>query len=104
MVSIVDLEKSAMSLDNMPPDLYQFEQLAFLTLRTLYRDYKNGQIEQSQAKKEKLAILSAYQSNKQWHEIYQQTCEMRIKLLIELKKIGADEIIKILDGRAKDVG
>jgi len=106
-VTVSEIETQANQNNELPPDLTQPEELLFLSLRVLYRDYKSGTILKDQAHREKLNILKAYESNKIWCEIYQNTAEMRNRLsryFSEIEKGGCDKCrlaIKIFDGRMK---
>jgi len=74
----------------------------------LYRDYKSGTILKDQAHREKLAILKAYESNRIWCEIYQNTAEMRNRLSRYFSEIekgdneAAKKAVRIFDGRDRN--
>lgn len=57
-----ELERLAATDAEMPDDLEMPEQLLFLTLRTLYKNFRSGAINKEQGKREKSRILVAYRS------------------------------------------
>ena len=54
------IERQAANLQPMPDGLSGPEQLLFLSLRTVYRDYRAGAINTDQAKREKAEVVKAY--------------------------------------------
>lgn len=101
----IEIEKIAMHSDDMPDSLNSAEQLLFLSLRFLYESYNRKMIAREQAKKEKQSILSRFQELQRWVDIYQNTCQRRVKLSGLSKEVESGdcnrckEIMRVLDGR-----
>lgn len=56
----MDLERLAAAGADMPDGLKLPEQLLFLTLRELYKNYRSGAVNKDRAKREKSKIMAAY--------------------------------------------
>ena len=55
-----ELERLAASDEEMPDGLAMPEQLLFLTLRELYKNFRSGAVNRDRGKREKSRILVAY--------------------------------------------
>lgn len=104
-----ELEVMAYKNEPMPPYQSQAAQLAYQSMRMLYRNYRRQYINKDEATAEKKMIVKAYQEaiNKEESrmELYRYVDDIRIHLSPWYKKIESDgceickQIIKILDGR-----
>lgn len=72
-------ELNVMAAKNMPmPDgLNSAEQLYFLSLRTLYMDYRRNAIEVEQAKAERLKLTEAFVENAYNYELYRHQADIQ---------------------------
>ena len=75
-----ELERLAASEEEMPDKLTMPEQLLFLTLRTLYQNFRSGAVNRDRAKREKSRIYVAYESLKQDYKIVEQHTNIRKRL------------------------
>jgi len=104
---VEEIERAAARGDELLDGLSQPRQLLFLSLRSLYREYKTGALTKDQAHLEKLRILKVYENAEINWNIYQETAQMRNRLsryFVEIEKGGCDKCrlaIKIFDGRSK---
>ena len=100
-----DIERAARNNAELPEKLTQPEQLLFLSLRAIYRDYKTKAIDRETGAKEKRKALAAYDQAAAMHRLFTQTAEMRNRLstyLCEIEKGGCEkcqQAVKIFDGR-----
>lgn len=106
MVSIItELETKARQNEPLPPNLTSPEKLLFLSLRILYREYKNKTISVEQAKREKLDIINSFEVDMVQYKSGQATHKRLVLATDLLKRIETDgcelcqHLIKILDGR-----
>lgn len=103
-----ELERAALKGLDMPKNLWQFEQLCFLSLRCLYREFKSGVITKNQARAEKQDIIKAYEIGELHHRVDMQTQQMWHDLSEYLRMINFDgceqcrTAAKIIDGRIKN--
>lgn len=75
-----ELERFAANDLEMPDDLEMPEQLLYLTLRTLYQNFRSGAVNRDRAKREKSRIYVAYQSLKGEYKIVEHHLEIRQRL------------------------
>lgn len=80
------IEISAMRNDPLPSGLSLPEMFLFMAFRWLHQSARAGQLTREQAYMEKVRLLREYADWKQWQEIYQDTCKMRV----ELAKVAKD--------------
>ena len=62
--------------DPLPDGLTSPEQLYFLSLRQIYRDYRSGSLELEQAKAEKLKAVDAYMDNMFMYNLYEHHAKL----------------------------
>jgi hypothetical protein len=102
-LTITELEKLAASNSKLPEGLTAPEQLYFLQLRILHREYKAGMTKE-QCVKEKRELLKTYERNKFYDELLQQNFEKYNRLshhLTEIVKTGCPmckKAVAIFDG------
>lgn len=75
-----ELERLAATDSDMPDGLDMPEQLLFLTLRTLYQNFRSGAVNRGRAKREKSRIYVAYQKLKNDYKTTEQHLEIRKRL------------------------
>ena len=95
-----EIERLAAADDEMPDDLSMPEQLLFLTLQTLYTNYRSGAVNKSRAKREKSRIYVAYGKLSEEYEIVERTVDMRRRLskhIGELYKCGCPSCCKLIN-------
>lgn len=75
------IEKLAASDAEMPDDLSMPEQLLFLTLRTLYQNFRNGSVNRDRAKREKSRIYVAYSTLAREYQVveFQKAVQKRLE-------------------------
>lgn len=100
-----ELERKAMAGEMLPEDLPQPQQLLFLSLRSLYREYRNNVISRDEAKKEKGKLLGEYSRAYKNYQIYVNEAQRRNKIsryLSEININGCEKCklaVRIFDGR-----
>lgn len=95
-----DLERLAAADVEMPDDLEMPEQLLYLTLRTLYQNFRSGAVNRDRAKREKSRIYVAYQGVKNEYKVSKQHLEIRKRLsnnIGELYQCGCASCRKLLN-------
>ena len=95
-----DLERLAAADAEMPDDLETPEQLLYLTLRTLYQNFRSGAVNRDRAKREKSRIYVAYQGIKNEYKVTKQHLEIRKRLsnnISELYQCGCASCRKLLN-------
>lgn len=75
-----ELERLAASDAEMPDDLDMPEQLLFLTLRTLYQNFRSGAVNRERGKREKSRIMVAYQGLRSDYQATEYHLEIRKRL------------------------
>jgi hypothetical protein len=102
---INELERLVAKGDPLPDNLTAPEQWLYLSLRTLYREYRAGAITKEQAAAEKAKLTDGYGIANLHYRAYMQA-SARVNryspLLTEAEKNGCDvcrKIVRILDGR-----
>ena len=83
-----DLNAIAAKGDPLPDRLTAPEQLYFLSLRQIYRDYRLGALELEQAKAEKLKAVDAYMDNMHKYQLYEHQAELEKVFRAEFYKGG----------------
>lgn len=95
-----ELERLAASDGDMPDCLDMPEELLFLTLRTLYQNFRSGAVNRERAKREKSRIYVAYYELKNHYKVVQQHLEIRKRLSLhigELYQCGCANCRKLLN-------
>lgn len=67
-----DLDKKALAGEDMPTGLNQAEQLYYISVRSLYNSFSNGEITKHQATKEKAILLEQFQKNQEVMKYYEK--------------------------------
>lgn len=99
------LQTAAFNGETLPDGLSGPEQLLFLSLRTVYRDYRAGAINKNQAKREKAEAVKAYRLNAARDAVGENLMErIRRSELVrrEIERGGCElcrRLTRILDGR-----
>lgn len=95
-----ELERLAASDAEMPYELDMPEQLLFLTLRTLYQNFRSGSVNRDRAKREKSRIYVAYNCLTTDYNITKQHIKIRERLrhnIGDLYKCGCESCRKLLN-------
>lgn len=95
-----ELERMAASDAEMPEDLDMPEQLLFLTLRTLYQNFRSGSVNRERGKREKSRICVAYRQLKDEYGIVDQQLAIRKRLshnIGELYQCGCANCRKLIN-------
>lgn len=99
-------ERLAMAGEEMPDGLEYPDQIMFLELRLLYRQYKEGIIDRAIAAKKKKKLLETYrvhqfndQMGKQWTEQIRRTELARAAYRKERTLENADKLVALIEGR-----
>lgn len=74
----------------MPEELTQPEQLYFLSLRYLYKEYRAGRIEKTQAQKERQQLTEAFIDNMYNYSMYKHQVEVHKVYAKEFQNIKND--------------
>lgn len=104
-IDLEELERKAMAGYSMPEGLPQPEQLLYLSLRILYREYRAGVISRAEAKKEKSMLLSEYNLSMFRYALFISEAQRRNRIsahLTELNTQGCEKCrlaARIFDGR-----
>ena len=80
MVDTEQLERLAASDEEMPDELDMPEQLLYLTLRTLYQNFRSGAVNRDRAKREKSRIYVAYYNLGNKYKATEEHAEIRQRL------------------------
>lgn len=83
-----DLNVHAAKGEPMPDELRQPEQLYYLSLRQIYRDYRNGILDMEQAKAEKFKAVDAYMDNMFNYQLYEHQAKLERVFHKEFHKEG----------------
>lgn len=100
----MNLEQMAANNEEMPDDLSMPEQLLFLTLRTLYQNFRSGAVNRDRAKREKSRIYVAYEGLKNDYKIVQHHKEIRERLSHNISELytcdclNCKKLINIFNG------
>ena len=104
-MNLNELERTAAKGEAMPDGLNQPEQLLFISLRTLYMEFRSGLITKEQAALEKQKLLEEHDRAARDYAIYLETARMRNRIssgLIEVERNGCTrckQLVRIFDGR-----
>ena len=111
MVDFEDIQKIAYLNIPLPTYPTQAEQLAYLSMRALYNDYRKRNIQKDQAKKESDMIRRAYEEKmseeQKTLDLFKRSNEISVKLagMSKLAETGSCErcktMMRIFDGRIK---
>lgn len=107
LYDIEEIERLAMSGQDVPKEYNQPEQLLFLSLRILHWEYRHGIITREQAKKEKHLLVQEFQKEQHFYEIYMEAVRIRNTMSHRLTAAEKDgcphcrELVQIFDGRRK---
>ena len=96
----MNLEQLAAKGEEMPDGLSVPEQLLFLTLRELYKNFRSGTVNRERAKQEKQYIYVAYEQLKNEYKATEQHMKIRSRLsgnICELYKCGCDSCRHLLN-------
>ena len=95
-----ELERLAAADSEMPEGLEMPEQLLYLTLRTLYQNFRSGAVNRDRAKREKSRILVAYGDLQSKHKVTKFHNEIHKRLqnnVCELYKCGCEHCRKLIN-------
>ena len=87
------IEQAAFTGTELPVNLTQPEQLFFLSLRTIYENYRQGRIDLNQSKREKQEVIQAYEQAKIWHNVSVEATNRKNRigtLLSDITKNGCE--------------
>ena len=94
------IERLAASDSEMPEGLSMHDQLLFLSLRSLYNDFRDGKINRERAKREKNNIIVAYRDLANDRAIVDQHLKIRKRLsknIGDIYKCGCPHCKKLID-------
>jgi predicted transcriptional regulator len=100
MVDTEQLERLAASEEEMPDGLAMPEQLLFLTLRELYKNFRSGAVNRERGKREKSRILVAYRGLASEYAIVEQHLQIRKRLtknIGDIYKCGCQNCKKLIN-------
>lgn len=100
MTALTELEQLAASGEEMPDGLAMPEQLLFLTLRELYKNFHSGAVNRDRGKREKSRILVAYQGLANEYKVVEQHLSIRKKLtqnIGDIYKCGCQNCKKLIN-------
>jgi hypothetical protein len=100
MVSTEQLERLAASDEEMPDGLALPEQLLFLTLRELYKNFRSVAVNRERGKREKSRILVAYRGLASEYAIVEQHLQIRKRLtknIGDIYKCGCQNCKKLIN-------
>lgn len=95
-----ELERLAAADSEMPEGLEMPEQLLYLTLRTLYQNFRAGAVNRDRAKREKSRILVAYGDVQSQYKVTKFHNEIYKRLqnnVCELYKCGCEHCRKLIN-------
>ena len=95
-----ELERLAATDAEMPEELAMPEQLLYITLRTLYSNFRSGLVNRERAKREKSRIYVAYQNLKNEYKATEQHLEIKRRLshnISELYQCGCPNCKRLLN-------
>jgi hypothetical protein len=104
-VVIADLERLASDGAELPDGLTSPQVWLYLSLRALYRCYRDGHISREQAQREKGRVIAAYESARMTMEMYRagwKRFERIRNFQSEIEKSGCGlcrKVVRIFDGR-----
>lgn len=100
MTALTELEQLAASGEEMPDGLAMPEQLLFLTLRELYKNFHSGAVNRDRGRREKSRILVAYQGLANEYKVVEQHLSIRKKLtqnIGDIYKCGCQNCKKLIN-------
>lgn len=100
MVDTEQLERLAASDEEMPDGLAMPEQLLFLSIRELYKNFRSGAVNRERGKREKNRILVSYRGLASEYAIVEQHLQIRKRLtknIGEIYKCGCPHCKKLID-------
>ena len=100
MLDTEQLERLASRGEEIPDDLDTPEQLLYLTLRELYKNFHSGTVNRDRAKREKNRIYVGYQKIKAEHDVLEQHLAIRKRLtntVGEIYKCGCESCRKLIN-------
>lgn len=109
VLDLEELERRALRSESLPEGLTQPQQLLFLSLRVLYREYRCKVITRDEAKKEKAKLLAEFDQAQFHYNMFWNTTQMCNRLnayLTDIEKNGCERCktaVRIFDGRDKAV-
>lgn len=95
-----EIERLAATDAEMPERLTMPEQLLYITLRTLYQNFRSGIVNRERAKREKSRIFVAYQNLKNEYKATEQHLEIKKRLshnIGELYQCGCPNCKRLLN-------
>lgn len=95
-----ELERLAASDAEMPDGLTMPEQLLFLTLRELYKNFRSGAVNRERAKREKSRVLVAYRGLASEYAVVEQHLQIRKRLtknIGDIYKCGCQNCRKLIN-------
>ena len=95
-----ELERLAASEEEMPDGLTMPEQLLFITLRELYKNFRSGAVNRERAKREKSRILVAYRGLTSEYAVVEQHLSIRKRLqgnIGDIYKCGCQNCRKLIN-------
>lgn len=99
-MTLEQLERLAASDEEMPDGLTMPEQLLFLTLRELYKNFRSGAVNRDRGKREKSRILVAYQGLANEYKVVEHHLSIRKKLtqnIGDIYKCGCQNCRKLIN-------
>ena len=99
-MTTADLERLAASEEEMPDGLTMPEQLLFLTLRELYKNFRSGAVNRERAKREKSRVLVAYRGLASEYAVVEQHLSIRKRLtknIGDIYKCGCQNCRKLIN-------
>ena len=109
VLDLEELERRALRSESLPDGITQPQQLLFLSLRVLYREYRSKVITRDEAKKEKAMLLAEFEQAQFHYNVFWNTTQMCNRLnayLTDIEKNGCKRCktaVRIFDGRDKAV-
>lgn len=100
MLDTNQLERLAASDEEMPDGFGLPEQLLFLTLRELYKNFRSGAVNRDRAKREKSRILVAYRGLASEYAVVEQHLKIRKRLtknIGDIYKCGCQNCRKLIN-------
>lgn len=99
-----EIERLAATDAEMPDDLDMPEQLLFVTLRTLYQNYRSGAVNKERGKREKSRIYIAYRGLRSEYQATEDHIKIRNRLshnigsMLDCGCVHCRKIINIFNG------
>ena len=105
---LLELEKKARQIEDMPKDLTQSEQLFYLSMVQLYKLFYDHTYDREQAKSAKQDLITAYKNNAFAEKLLLHHAQLRNRyspVLTDAEKNGCPickRLVKIFDGREQE--